>query len=67
MRGAATAHSRSLLSFLGRIAEFERKLVRARTSEGRARVKARGIHIGRPLRPLVGSARKRCATSPKAT
>jgi DNA invertase Pin-like site-specific DNA recombinase len=30
------------------VAEFERELIRARTSEGRARAKARGVHIGRP-------------------
>jgi Helix-turn-helix domain of resolvase len=30
------------------IAEFERELIRARTSDGRARAKARGVHMGRP-------------------
>ena len=30
------------------IAEFERELIRARTSEGRARAKARGQSLGRP-------------------
>jgi DNA invertase Pin-like site-specific DNA recombinase len=30
-----------------RIAEFERELIRARTSEGRARAKERGVHMGR--------------------
>ncbi len=33
---------------LGRLAEFERELIRARTSEGRARAKARGQSLGRP-------------------
>ena len=45
MRGG---HGRLLLTFLGGIAEFERDLIRARTSEGRARAKARGVHLGRP-------------------
>lgn len=43
-----TAHGRLLLTFLGGIAEFERELIRARTSEGRERAKARGVHMGRP-------------------
>ena len=29
------------------LAEFERELIRARTSEGRARAKTRGVHFGR--------------------
>ena len=32
----------------GRLAEFERDLIRARTGEGRERAKARGVHMGRP-------------------
>jgi DNA invertase Pin-like site-specific DNA recombinase len=40
-------HGRLLLTVLGGLAEFERELIRARTSEGRARVKARGVHLGR--------------------
>ena len=35
---------------LGGLAEFERELIRARTGEGRARAKARGVHMGRPLK-----------------
>jgi hypothetical protein len=31
-----------------RLAEFERELIRARTTEGRERAKARGVHMGRP-------------------
>jgi DNA invertase Pin-like site-specific DNA recombinase len=43
-----TPHGRLLVTFLGGIAEFERDLIRARTSEGRERAKKRGVHMGRP-------------------
>ena len=43
-----TAHSRLMLTVLGGLAEFERELVRARTSEGRSRAVARGVKMGRP-------------------
>ena len=47
-----TAHGRLLLTFLGGIAEFERDLIRARTGEGRGRVKARGgTWAARPAHP----------------
>jgi DNA invertase Pin-like site-specific DNA recombinase len=36
-----------MLTVLGGLAEFERDLIRARTSEGRARAKARGVKLGR--------------------
>jgi DNA invertase Pin-like site-specific DNA recombinase len=42
-----TAHGRLMLTVLGGLAEFERELIRARTSEGRARAKARGQSLGR--------------------
>ena len=42
-----TAHGRLMLAVLGGLAEFERELIRARTSEGRARTKDRGQHMGR--------------------
>jgi DNA invertase Pin-like site-specific DNA recombinase len=42
-----TAHGRLMLTVLGGIAEFERELIRARTTEGRARAKARGVKLGR--------------------
>src|ERR1700683_4695965 len=42
-----TPHGRLMLTVLGGLAEFERELIRARTSEGRARAKARGIKMGR--------------------
>ena len=43
-----TAHGRLMLAVLGGLAEFERELIRARTGEGRARAKARGVRFGRP-------------------
>jgi DNA invertase Pin-like site-specific DNA recombinase len=39
---------RLMLTVLGGLAEFERELIKSRTSEGRERAKARGIHMGRP-------------------
>ncbi len=42
-----TPHGRLLLTVLGGLAEFERDLIRARTGEGRARAKARGVKLGR--------------------
>jgi DNA invertase Pin-like site-specific DNA recombinase len=42
-----TPHGRLMLTVLGGLAEFERELIRARTSEGRARAKARGVRLGR--------------------
>src|SRR5881397_2247251 len=42
-----TPHGRLMLTVLGGLAELERELIRARTSEGRARAKARGVHLGR--------------------
>jgi DNA invertase Pin-like site-specific DNA recombinase len=43
-----TAHGRLMLTILGGLAEFERELIKARTSEGRKRAKERGVHMGRP-------------------
>jgi DNA invertase Pin-like site-specific DNA recombinase len=37
----------SMLTVLGGLAEFERELIRARTSEERERAKARGVKLGR--------------------
>src|SRR5271170_1786641 len=42
-----TPHGRLMLTVLGGLAEFERELIRARTSEGRSRAKARGVKLGR--------------------
>jgi DNA invertase Pin-like site-specific DNA recombinase len=43
-----TPHGRLMLTVLGGLAEFERELIRARTGDGRARAKARGVRFGRP-------------------
>lgn len=45
-----TPAGRLMLTVLGGIAEFERDLIRARTSEGRARAKAEGKSLGRPFK-----------------
>lgn len=42
-----TPHGRLMLTVLGGLAEFERELIRARTEEGRARARARGVKMGR--------------------
>jgi DNA invertase Pin-like site-specific DNA recombinase len=44
-----TPHGRLMLTVLGGLAEFERELILARTSDGRTRAKARGVKFGRPL------------------
>jgi DNA invertase Pin-like site-specific DNA recombinase len=43
-----TPHGRLMLTVLGGLAEFERELILARTSDGRARAQAKGIKFGRP-------------------
>jgi DNA invertase Pin-like site-specific DNA recombinase len=43
-----SAHGRLLLTVLGGLAEFERELIKARTSEGRARARKDGVRFGRP-------------------
>src|SRR5215468_198919 len=45
---STTPHGRLMLTVLGGLAEFERELIRARTSDGRKRAKERGVHMGRP-------------------
>lgn len=47
-----TPQGRLIVTVLGGIAEFERELIRARTGEGRARAKARGVHMGRQSKLL---------------
>ncbi len=42
-----TAHGRLMLTVLRGLAEFERELIRLRTSEGRRRAAARGVKLGR--------------------
>jgi DNA invertase Pin-like site-specific DNA recombinase len=54
-----TPGGRLMLTVIGGIAEFERELIRARTGEGRARARERGVHLGRhpTLTPTAGGAR----------
>jgi DNA invertase Pin-like site-specific DNA recombinase len=42
-----TAHGRLMLTVLGGLAEFERELIRTRTTEGRERARTRGVRMGR--------------------
>jgi DNA invertase Pin-like site-specific DNA recombinase len=49
-----TPHGRLMLTVLGGIAEFERELIKARTSEGRTRAKARGVRFGRDFKLTAG-------------
>lgn len=43
-----TAGGRLMVTVMAGLAEFERELIMARTSEGRAAAKARGVRMGRP-------------------
>jgi DNA invertase Pin-like site-specific DNA recombinase len=43
-----TAHGELMLGILAVLAQFERRLIIDRTSEGRAIAKAKGTHMGRP-------------------
>jgi DNA invertase Pin-like site-specific DNA recombinase len=40
-------HGKLILAVLGALAEFERSMILARTSEGRTRAQARGVRFGR--------------------
>jgi DNA invertase Pin-like site-specific DNA recombinase len=42
----STPHGRLMLTILGGLAEFERELIKARTSEGRKAAKERGVKFG---------------------
>ncbi|WP_368039457.1 recombinase family protein [Tardiphaga sp. vice154] len=52
-----TPHGKLILTVLGGIAEFERELIRSRTSEGRARAAIRGVKFG-PKFKLTPAQRK---------
>src|SRR5215510_6584660 len=43
-----TPHGRLMVTILGGLAEFERSLILARTSDGRKRAMAKGVKFGRP-------------------
>lgn len=45
-----TPHGRLMLTVLGGLAEFERHLILARTTEGRKRAQTRGVRFGRKLK-----------------
>jgi DNA invertase Pin-like site-specific DNA recombinase len=47
---STSPHGKLMLTILGGLAEFERSLIVARTSEGRARAKALGVRFGRKLK-----------------
>ena len=47
---SSTPHGKLFVTILAGLAEFERSLILARTSEGRARAKARGQSLGRPFK-----------------
>ena len=48
-----SAHGKLMVTVLGGLAEFERHLILARTSEGRTRARARGIRFGRKPKPTL--------------
>jgi DNA invertase Pin-like site-specific DNA recombinase len=47
MIDTSSAHGKLILAVLGALAEFERSMILARTSEGRIRAQARGVRFGR--------------------
>src|SRR5262245_57508847 len=47
MIDTTSPHGKLILAVLAALAEFERSMILARTDEGRARAKARGIKFGR--------------------
>jgi hypothetical protein len=62
--GTTTPHGRLMLTVLGGLAEFERHLILARTSEGRLRAKARGVRV-RPQTCAHPAPTRRGATAPR--
>jgi DNA invertase Pin-like site-specific DNA recombinase len=59
-----TSSGRLMLAVLGGMADIERDLIKARTSEGRARAKSRGVKLGRKFKltpAQQGEARDRLA------
>jgi DNA invertase Pin-like site-specific DNA recombinase len=58
-----TPHGRLMLTVLGGLAEFERELIRVRTTEGRARAVAMGVRLGR--RPKLDQDQRREACQRK--
>jgi DNA invertase Pin-like site-specific DNA recombinase len=56
----STPHGKLIVTVLGGLAEFERSLILARTSEGRTRAKARGVRFGRKLKLTPHQQRRSC-------
>jgi DNA invertase Pin-like site-specific DNA recombinase len=54
-------HGRLMLTVMGGLAEFERDLIRSRTSEGRERAKAKGVVMGRRPKLTVHQRREAIA------
>jgi DNA invertase Pin-like site-specific DNA recombinase len=50
MIDTTSPHGKLILAVLGALAEFERSMILARTSEGRKRAQARGVRFGRKLK-----------------
>jgi len=50
MIDTTSPHGKLILAVLAALAEFERSMILARTSEGRKRAQARGVRFGRPLK-----------------
>jgi DNA invertase Pin-like site-specific DNA recombinase len=56
-----TPHGRLMLTVLAGLAEFERELIKARTTEGRKRAQARGVRFGRKLKLTLHQQREALA------
>ena len=56
-----TAHGKLMLTVLGGLAEFERHLILARTSEGRQGAQQRGVKFGRKLKLTLHQRREALA------
>lgn len=56
-----TSQGKLMLNILGSIAEFERDLINARTAEGRANAKAKGVKFGR--KPTITDKTKQAVLS----
>ena len=61
-----TPDGRLMLTILGGLAEFERELILARTGDGRARAKAKGVRFGRPRKLSHTSGRRPYSASQTA-
>jgi DNA invertase Pin-like site-specific DNA recombinase len=55
------AHGKLMVTVLGGLAEFERHLILARTTEGRQRAQQRGVRFGRKPKPTLHQQREALA------